>query len=182
MQGGGCPSVQIDVAPLAHGGAVTSWTGGVCHVVRIVSDGAHVYWTDTGTSNSFAHPAVFAQAVDGGTPIELAPAQNPAGIAVFGGVLYWADTNAGALYAWPTDGSRPPVTVATSPGPGDLAVDASGLYWIDGQSAVMHASLDGGAGQALATGQAAAASIATNAASVVWMQRGLGADGGRAAP
>jgi sugar lactone lactonase YvrE len=177
VQGGGCQTLQIDEVPLSHNGTPSVWTSGVCNVKRIAVDLAGAYWTDTGTYNSYAHPAVWRQPLDGGAAMQVAPAQNPNGIGAFGGMLYWTDTNDGKVMQVPLDGSSNPTPLARSSAPGDLAVDSSGVYWIDHQSTIMGVARTGGAAWTLASGQATAVAIATNGASVFWIDIGTQANG-----
>jgi hypothetical protein len=173
-QGGSCPCVGIDVVPL-NGGPTTTLHGACDPVGVVVDSSQNLYWTDRGPPPYIAAPSVMTQSVSATTPTKLASAVHPAGIALYGGMLYWSDS--GNVLAMPVGGAMGASVLSSSASPGDLVVDSSGVYWIDSGNAIMTAPLGGGAATTLAQGQTNVVSLGTSSTSVFWVNEGTAANG-----
>jgi hypothetical protein len=101
---------------------------GRANPTSVTSDGARVWWSETGGGAS--RGTVNASQQDGGV-LALAKGQaTPAALAIYGGYVYWIDLAARTVMRALADGSGAPEQIATTDeNPFAIAVDASGVYW-----------------------------------------------------
>jgi virginiamycin B lyase len=95
----------------------------------IAVDGTHLYWAEfAGTIGRT--PLANPNGPDK-DPDFITGADNPHGVAVRDGVLYWANHNPGTIGAYPLDGSASPDEsfVTGAIGPQGVAADSNHLYW-----------------------------------------------------
>lgn len=176
-QGGACPSGGVDhmsLQPRSNTSATWSLSG-FCWIASMAVDQTNLYWADLGAPNGQAAPGIFMATKLGTSFTRIAAASTPVAVATYGGVVYWTDSGTGSVMAWtPSAGAS---TLATSTSPMDLAVDSSGVYWVDSAATILHAPLTGSmvTPTTLAMGQTGAGQIATNAASVFWVNAGTSA-------
>jgi hypothetical protein len=140
--------------------------------VQKAVDADNLYWTDLGEPAGGVAPGVYSAPKFGTTSTRLGAAAQPAGIAVYQGTVYWADSGTGEIMRFASPG--PAVPLSTSPAPGWVVVDSSGVYWVDSGTTILHAPLTGTmvTADTLATKQVAATGIATNGSSVFWVNQG----------
>ena len=117
----------------------------------VISSSPSLYWAD-GAGNIVADPVI---GVTGGAPAVLASGQNdPVGVVVNGGTVYWADSGAGTIMAVPVTGGTPTVLASGQNDPAYVAVDNGTVYWADSSAGtVMAVPATGGSPTVVATGQ-----------------------------
>ena len=137
----------------------------------IAFDEAYVYWTDFK-----ADGALWRMPRGGGASEQLAAhLGKPAGMALYGGEVYWVDYLDGSVMAMPTAGGLPRVIATLQNRPLDIAVDEHEVFWTDsGSGDVKKAPRAGGEATTLAVSQNRPAAIALDAGAVYWTNVGDG--------
>ena len=136
-----------------------------------ISSSPSLYWAD-GAGNIVADPVI---GVTGGAPAVLASGQNdPVGVMVNGGTVYWADSGAGTIMAVPVTGGTTTVLASGQNDPAYVAVDDGTVYWADSSAGtVMAVPVTGGTATVLASGQPDPAYLAASGGFVYWVDRGI---------
>jgi tRNA A-37 threonylcarbamoyl transferase component Bud32/sugar lactone lactonase YvrE len=138
--------------------------------VDIVTDGASVYWINSGSGEHDG--AVMRVSLAGGPATVLASGQSkPSGMAVDRGHVYWVDYGDGSVRRVRTSGGDPELLVDGQRGPRGVAAGALGIYWTNGDGGTV--SFLGAAGEVkeLARGRDHPGAIALDADNVYWADR-----------
>jgi sugar lactone lactonase YvrE len=95
----------------------------------IAVDADNVYWTEQGSAPN-SGKVMKASKVDGSGATVLASGQSgPAGIAIDGSKVYWANQTGGTINAVPIAGGAVQVLATGQKKPINVAVDAAHVYW-----------------------------------------------------
>ncbi len=110
------------------GGTPVALASGQAAPVEMAIDETNIYWLNiAGTKGVMTVP------IAGGTPVQVAPASSPFGLAVDGTTVYFTDGD--TIFGVPRGGGTP-VSLATNQNfPFELAVDATTLYWSSARGA-----------------------------------------------
>ena len=126
-------------------------------------DASYVYWTaDNGTIWRANHDGTGANVI-------ATWESGPAGVAVDGGFIYWADFDNGTIWRAGLDGGNPKLIATGQVHPVGVAVDASHVYWANlDNGEIIQASLDGSNAKPIATGQNHPLGVAVDGDHLYW--------------
>src|SRR6185503_6915741 len=126
-------------------------------------DASSVYWTaDNGTIWRANHDGTGANVI-------ATWESGPAGVAVDGGFIYWADFDNGTIWRAGLDGGNPKPIATGQVHPVGVAVDASHVYWANlDNGEIIQASLDGSNAKPVATGQNHPLGVAVDGDHLYW--------------
>jgi sugar lactone lactonase YvrE len=158
------------------------------NAVAIAVDGQHLYWTTpptvqfdlNGTSTTI--PGRVGEANLDGTgvnPSLVSGLSDPAGVAVDGRHIYWADSASGTIGEANLDGSHVNPTFITGAGdPTGIAVDGQHIFWANSAgNEIGRANLDGTAvDQSFISGAGSPSAVAVDARHVYWTNTFAGFD------
>jgi len=148
-------TTAVDSVPL-DGGTVRELATGLADLNYIAVDSTQAYFSVEPASGT---GPVMGVALTGGAAFTLAPSrEQPNGVAVAGGKVYWAEqwdgSVNGAVLSVPVGGGPPEVVVSGEVGPEQLAVDSVNVYfanWDWGGTTVVQSPESPGAAQTVAT-------------------------------
>ncbi len=158
----------------AASAAPTAIAAGQPAPMAIAVDDTFVYWTNAGTSPSFADGAVMKAPKGASGPAQMLATGPAAGVAQQGDHVYWTATSGNAVSALPKAGGTPFALALSMPGLGPLpiAADPMGVVWGDmgAGGAVQGAELVSLASPSmLAGGTGSVIAVALDPAYVYWL-------------
>ena len=165
---------QIMSVPLGGGDATVLAQGQGTELSFLAIDGDSVYWT-TGASLGGASGTVAKISKAGGEVVILASEQGaPAGLALSGRTLVWANQGDGRVRSISTDGGAI-FDIRRTTAPRAVAISGDTVYFTDMMEGRVYAvPLSGGEATLLAGGQAIPWSIAAQGSTVFWNAAGFG--------
>ena len=164
------PLEDVIMRAAKNGGGLTTILQGLGSPASVAVDSEYVFWTETDTglvrrsSHDGSQPATLAELPDS-VPEEMTHDQEH---------VYWIVNDAGegapAVMRVPKSGGRPGKVCDVFDADGaNLAVDSTHVYFTETESGVLsHAPKQGGAGEAIASGQAFPSSPAVDDEYVCW--------------
>jgi DNA-binding beta-propeller fold protein YncE len=129
----------------------------------LVSDGSLLYFPDGDRILRLVKSP-------GNAPVVLGDAESvPAGLALDGANVYWANQGTGELRKSPRQGGAPSTLATDQPGAAFVAVDASRVYWTNPDSGrVLAVDKTGGPIEILASGQSSPQGLAVDDEAIYW--------------
>ena len=138
----------------------------------IATGAAHLYWADTVPAG--VNGTINEANLDGTSPDTIVTGQDqPEGVAVGDGHIYWANTWDGTVDEANLDGTNPHTIATGQDIPYGMAVDSSHVYWTDWgnlgmDGTVNEANLDGTNPQTILTGQGHLFGVAVDGSHIYW--------------
>jgi hypothetical protein len=138
-------------------------------VSGLAVDSSHLFWSVSGQTDE-ANGEIMEAGLDGSNPQALITGvDNPNGVVVHGGHIYWTDPQQGTIMEAGLDGSNPQALITDQSGLLQLAVGEDHIYWTDESAGtIMEANLDGTDVTTIVTGQTNLGGPAVSGGHIYW--------------